>query len=500
MVKVLKRITTVIITVVIFFFFLSFSIKSVLAENLLIVEVQIAGEKINDDNDFIKIHNHSDYDLDISGYKLRKRTSTGKESSIRVFPNGSKIPAKGYFLWANSKNDFHLTIGADIWNKAYLAKNNSIALLSPEGIILDALAWGESQNPFVLGSPFPENPGPNQRLKRKQINGIYQDTNNNSQDFYLYPPSEPETKTLLQKEPQPKPQLESQSESLIYPSGIFINEILAYTPLGTKDEEGEYIELFNQNNFEIDLSNWKIKDTTGRTTTYVFPQGTKIVARGFLVLYRPTTMITLNNERDGLNLIQPNGKIRDSVSYEKAPRGQSYNRTPSGWVWSTNLTPGRENIISAHPVKNEISNGAQKTEEAEAIKKIEKVDINTASLEELYKITGIGPALAQKIIEARPFYSLDELTKVSGIGQKTLEEIKKQALAWVDPELEQPKIEKTELAEKGLAAAAELFKQGSLDREIPKSLSIFLIALIIAFFSGIIILVLKRKIKTGQSL
>ena len=53
-----------------------------------------------------------------------------------------------------------------------------------------------------------------------------------------------------------------------------------------------------------------------------------------------------------------------------------------------------------------------------------KVDINSASLEELTSVKGIGPALAEKIIANRPFSSLDELAKVQGIGTTSLESIK----------------------------------------------------------------------------
>ena len=465
-------------------------LKSVFAENFLIVEVQIAGEK--DNNDFIKIYNPSNEDLNIAGYKLRKRSSTGSKSSIRVFPQDSKIPAKGYFLWANSKDNFHLTVSADVCSTATLAKNNSIALLNPAGIIIDALAWGESQNPFVEEVPFPENPGHNQKLERKKIAGVYQDTNNNANDFYLNPPSKPKTEAPLQEsETQPEPQPESDLElleepkTIIYPSGIVINEILPNTPLGTKDEEGEYIEIFNQNNFEVDLSDWKIEDTVGRTTTYAFLPGTKIGPKGFLkdflVLSRPTTKITLNNSGDGLNLFQPDGKIIDSVSYEEAPRGQSYNRINSKWVWSTTLTPSSANIIPA-----------QETKESEFVEETAKIDINTAPLKDLLKIVHIREARAQELISLRPFYSLDDLTRIKGIGAKALEDIKKQGLAWVDPTLKPPKIEKeTEPIEKGLAAVGEPFKP--FEEQIPKSLSVFLIALAIAIFSGIIILILKRK-------
>jgi len=168
-----------------FFFLFIFFVQTIKAQ-LLIVEIQIAGEKA--DNDFIKIYNSSDNFLDISGYKLRKRTVSGNESSIRVFPQGSLIKARDYFLWANAKKDFHLEIKSDVWSKVILAKNNSIALLNPENKIIDALAWGESKNPFLKGNPFPENPEINQKLKRKKINQFYyQNTNNNANDFELDP-------------------------------------------------------------------------------------------------------------------------------------------------------------------------------------------------------------------------------------------------------------------------------------------------------------------------
>ena len=47
-----------------------------------------------------------------------------------------------------------------------------------------------------------------------------------------------------------------------------------------------------------------------------------------------------------------------------------------------------------------------------------KLDINTATEKELRTIPGIGPVMARRIIDARPFRSADDLKKVNGIGDK----------------------------------------------------------------------------------
>jgi hypothetical protein len=135
----------------------------------------------------------------------------------------------------------------------------------------------------------------------------------------------------------------------IYPAGVIINELLP-SPKGA-DEAEEWIELYNENSTDADLSGWKLQDTQGTTTTFVFPNGTLIGSHEYLVIKRPESKILLNNDTDGLNLLWPDAKIIDTVSYTSALTGQSYNKTSSDWQWSTTPTPGSANNITTDAPK-----------------------------------------------------------------------------------------------------------------------------------------------------
>jgi competence protein ComEA len=58
----------------------------------------------------------------------------------------------------------------------------------------------------------------------------------------------------------------------------------------------------------------------------------------------------------------------------------------------------------------------------------QKININTATLENLVSIPGIGPKTAESILQYRTkvgkFKAVEDLLEVKGIGEKTLEKIK----------------------------------------------------------------------------
>ncbi|MDT2659406.1 helix-hairpin-helix domain-containing protein [Enterococcus hulanensis] len=76
----------------------------------------------------------------------------------------------------------------------------------------------------------------------------------------------------------------------------------------------------------------------------------------------------------------------------------------------------------------------------------EKVDINSATIEELQKLDGVGAPLAQKIIDARPYKTVDELkAKVVGIGPAKMKAIQDQGLAVAESFPEKVDINKASL-------------------------------------------------------
>ena len=73
-----------------------------------------------------KIYNPLEISQNLSGCKLRKKTQSGSEYSIRSFPSDTNISAKEYVLWATSVNNYYLEVSAELYSSAYLSSNNSV--------------------------------------------------------------------------------------------------------------------------------------------------------------------------------------------------------------------------------------------------------------------------------------------------------------------------------------------------------------------------------------
>lgn len=66
----------------------------------------------------------------------------------------------------------------------------------------------------------------------------------------------------------------------------------------------------------------------------------------------------------------------------------------------------------------------------------DRIDLNTASAQELARLPGIGPAKAEAIVKHRaqqPFARADDLRKVKGIGDKLYDRVKDQVTVGAAP-------------------------------------------------------------------
>ncbi len=72
-----------------------------------------------------------------------------------------------------------------------------------------------------------------------------------------------------------------------------------------------------------------------------------------------------------------------------------------------------------------------------------KLDLNTATASQLQELPGIGPALANRIVEFRrengAFKRIEDLMNVRGIGEKNFEKIRARITVGPAPEAKQEK-------------------------------------------------------------
>lgn len=127
------------------------------------------------------------------------------------------------------------------------------------------------------------------------------------------------------------------------PAILRLSEILP-NPEGSDD--GEFIEIYNPGNFDINLKDWTIDDEEGGSRPYKIKTDLIVKAGDYAVIKKTESALSLNNDGDQARLFNPENKLIDEISYEQAPEGAAFALAPdSNWYWTAVITPGRINVV-----------------------------------------------------------------------------------------------------------------------------------------------------------
>ena len=123
--------------------------------------------------------------------------------------------------------------------------------------------------------------------------------------------------------------------------GLVINEIMASNFIAVADQDGEYddwVELYNGNNFDLNLNGYYLSDNENDLTKWSFPN-VIIPANDYLIIWCDTagstqtglhTIYRLSADQEEVYLTSPTGVVVDAVHYVNMPTDKGYARVPNG--------------------------------------------------------------------------------------------------------------------------------------------------------------------------
>lgn len=324
---------------------------------VLINEIAWMGTAESANNEWVELINTGEAEVDLTGWILR---ATDGSPVINL---AGKIPAGGYFLLERTDDD---TLPAVTANQIYVGSlsntGEDLELVDAGGAVVDGVdATGED------GWPAGDNI--TKATMERKGDGLWQ----TSAEAGGTPLAVNSTGLIIEEEEEVATTTASSTSTNQAAGGVsgdinettvkkratdepMINELLP-DPVGSDDKD-EFIELYNPNINEINLSGWRLETKLG---SFEFKAGGNefIKAYGYLSLRRTLTRLPLSNLDDTVKLYSAAGKLIDSVKYKKPTVGKSYcldERDPlrprseaSKWQWCQRPTPGAKNYYNAPP-------------------------------------------------------------------------------------------------------------------------------------------------------
>ena len=278
------------------------------ADAVALSEIMISNKGSVPDNlggypDYIELHNGSSEKADISGYGL---SDSLLEGAKYVFPAGTVLEPGAYVVvWCGgeAEDGMHAPFK--------LSAGEEAVLFDASGRPLDTAVLNSVDSGMVL---------------RREG-----DTWTQAKPCPGYPKTE---EGMAEYEKSLK-----ETEDI----GLYINEFMASNATTICDSFGSYsdwIELYNSTDTDMDISGFGISDNLSQPMKYRFPDGTKIAARGYLVVFCSGNEGMQNGELHapfglrsyGEDVVIANraGRIIDSYSFKNQETDVSMARIPDG--------------------------------------------------------------------------------------------------------------------------------------------------------------------------
>jgi hypothetical protein len=125
-----------------------------------------------------------------------------------------------------------------------------------------------------------------------------------------------------------------------------ITELLPNPASPQTDSEDEFIEIYNPNNSDFDLSGFKIQIGTTTKHTYTIPAGTTIGGLSFRAFFSVDTNLAMSNSGGQAVLQDPLGTVLYQTGvYGSAKEGQAWALAKGSWYWTGHSTPNAANVI-----------------------------------------------------------------------------------------------------------------------------------------------------------
>ncbi len=411
--------------------------------SVVINELQLngAGTKTTD-QEFIELHNISDSQIDISGWKLQYITSTGNMATAKyfvTFPSPTVIYPDGFLLitpdtfMLDASPKITYAIASSFAGMA--ATGGTVELVDSLGVAVDIVGWG-TKTTTISETELAVAPPDGSSIQRIVKDGLTVDTNNNKLDFEIIatptpdvtntepevpvivpdpepipdpapdtPPAEtPPADTTLPSEQNPvePPQTPPVAEIVPQELPILINELFIDPATPLTDANDEWIELYNPNDVRQDLAGYTVY--AGETYAYhhTFSGTASIEPHSFLVITSADTSIALANGGGAVKITGPAGQLFDSTRYEAAKTNQSWAKdTAEQWKWTITPTQNNQNVITVPTVAETVVATAAATAKKTAKTATTTAKTTTAPKATTAKVTKVkaatdsadGPAL-----------------------------------------------------------------------------------------------------------